>query len=157
MAQSAYDVGGTGETARFIMAQFTPEEFTDFWPELERALDRIPHTWRHWTKEYICDCIMTHRMQIWGVGPPTQAELILFTTIHVLPAMKILVIPLALGKFDDEVLPLLDATFTNYAQLNGCGEIEIRGRAGWWPKLKQLGFTHESAVWVRPVSNCKLN
>jgi hypothetical protein len=139
------------------MTQFTVDEFFEFWPKLEKILDRVPHTWRHWTKEYICTSVAIDRTQVWGIGPPPKAVLVLFTTICVHPAMKVLSIAWAAGTFEDEMLPLLDATLTGYARLNECQEIEIRGRMGWEPKLKAVGFERVASMWTRPVLSVKLN
>ena len=155
---TAYDVSEGGTHApRFAMTQFTVEEFFGFWPQLEEMLDSVPHTWRHWTKEYICQKVADNTMQVWGIGPPPRAVLIVFTTVNVFPTMKVLAVVWAAGSFTDDMLPLFEATFDNYARLNGCEEIEVRGRLGWEVKLRTVGFTRESAVWSRRVPNATLN
>jgi len=37
----------------------------------------------------------------------------------------------AAGAFEDENVAVLEATFANFGRLNGCDEVEIRGRMGW--------------------------
>lgn len=143
--------------AKVVLTLFTEEEMVRFWPDLERTLDCVPHTWRHWTKESIYDAIMERRMQVWGAGEPPRATLILFTSVGVFPSMRVFSVLWAAGRFDEEMLPLLDATLTNYAVLNRCDEIEIRGRMGWEPKLKSIGFTREASVWTRPVEHITVN
>lgn len=142
---------------RHALTLFTADEFVRFWPDLEQTLDCVPHTWRYWTKEAIYDAIMNGRIQVWGVGEPPKATLILFTSIGIFPAMKVFSVMWAAGRFEDEMLPLLDATLTNYAALNECNEIEIRGRVGWEPKLKSIGFRREASMWSRPVKRHTLN
>jgi hypothetical protein len=157
MSSTAFDIMPKSEAPKFALTLFTVDEFFGFWKELEKMLDMVPHTWRHWTKEYICHSIAHGTMQIWGVGKPPEATLIIFTSVSVFPTMKVLNITWAAGKFEDDMLPLLDATFDNYAAMNGCSEIEIRGRDGWMPKLKRLGFESEARVWTRPVRHGRLN
>lgn len=96
-------------------------------------------------------------MQVWGVGPPPKATLIIFTMINIHPTMKVLALPWAAGRFEVGMEPLIDATLTGYARLNGCEEIEIRGREGWEMKLKSCGFKREAIVWTRPVPSVSLN
>lgn len=139
------------------VAQFTVEEMTRFWPELERMLDAVPHTWRHWTKEWIAESIVEERIQVWGVGPPPKAVFVLFTQIMVLPAMKVLNITWAAGHMPPKTFEVLDETFTAYAKLTGCDEIEVRGRRGWHPHLRRLKFRRDADVWTRPVMNVRMN
>lgn len=145
-----------GEAQR-VLSLFTVDEVHRFWPQLEEMLDQVPHTWRHWTKEYIYGSILSNALQVWGIGPPPKATLVLFTSINVFPTMKTLTIVWAAGSFEDSMLVVLDAALTKYARLNDCDEIEIRGRLGWNPKLKSLGFTSEAQVWTRRVMSVKLN
>ena len=157
MTAVAHEVMKGGAMSEFIMTQFTPEEFQHFWPKLEVQLDLIPHTWRHWTKEYIFSCVMADTMQVWGVGRPPKATLIILTMINVFPAMRVLTISWAMGEFSDRMLPLLDAALTGYARLNRCDEIEVRGRVGWEPKLLSVGFVRSAMVWTRAVDRQKMN
>jgi hypothetical protein len=154
---TSYDASDAHAAPRYALTQFTVEEFFQFWEYLEAALDRVPHTWRHWTKEYICTSIANGTMQMWGVGRPPKATLIVMTMVNVYPTMRVLNIAWAVGAFEDDMLPLLDATFTDFARLNSCDEIEIRGRLGWESKLRGIGFTREAAVWTRSVPRVTLN
>jgi hypothetical protein len=142
---------------RFVMTQFTVEEFQQFWPRIEKMLDRVPHTWYKWTKEYIYEEIMTNRMQMWGMGPPPKAIFIFITQVGVWPTMKILTIVWAAGEFPKEMMPLLISTLMNFAQLNGCEQFEICGRPGWGPQLKAVGFKHVANVWTQNVASSSLN
>lgn len=154
---TSYDVSDVRAPPSFAMTQFTVDEFFAFWPQLEEMLDRVPHTWRHWTKDHICRTVAGDLMQVWGIGPPPRATLIIFTTVQILPAMKILTLPWAAGTLDKGMEPLVDATLTDYARLNGCEEIEIRGREGWEAKFKPYGFRREAVVWSRAVPRVNLN
>lgn len=157
MTPTAHEVMRDGSMAEFAMTQFTPEEFQRFWPKLEREMDNIPHTWRHWTKEYIYASVMGDTMQVWGIGRPPKATLIILTTINVFPAIRVLTITWAMGEFNARMLPLLDAALTGYARLNRCDEIEVRGRAGWDPALKSVGFERSAMVWTRAVDRRAMN
>jgi hypothetical protein len=95
------------------MTQFTVDEFFSFWPQLEKMLDTVPHTWRQWTKEYIVASVEAGRIQVWGIGHPPRATLVFFTIVNIYPAMKILGVEWGAGTFEDDMLPLLDATLTN--------------------------------------------
>jgi len=141
----------------YRVAQFTLEEVREFWPRLERMLDSVPHTWRHWTKEHIRGSIENNSLQVWGIGPPGKATLILFTTVNAFPALKVLTVVWAAGTFDDAMLPLLEMTLGSFARLNSCDEVEIRGRLGWESKLKTLGFRHETSMWTRRIDNVRMN
>jgi hypothetical protein len=156
MMQTSYDLSDS-HAPRFVMTMFTVDEFFGFWSQLEEMLDSVPHTWRHWTKDHICRTVAGDLMQVWGIGPPPHATLIIFTTVQILPAMKILTVPWAAGHLDEGMEPLVDATLMSYAQLNDCEEIEIRGRIGWEAKLKPLGFRRDAVVWTRSVSKSNLN
>jgi hypothetical protein len=152
-----YDISGASPVPRYVMAQFTVDEFFVFWPQLERLLDRVPDTWRHWTKGYICDSVSTGHIQTWGIGPPGKAILLMFTAVQAYPTMKVLSIMWAAGTFEDEMAPLLDTTLTSYARAHGCTECEIRGRMGWEHKMKAAGFKRTASVWTRPVLAMKMN
>ncbi len=139
------------------VAQFTTEEIAAFWPELERVLDAVPHTWRHWTKEWIKESVLEERIQVWGVGPPPKAVFVLFTQISSHPAMKVLNITWAAGHMPSGTFEVLDKTLTTYARLMGCDEVEIRGRRGWHPHLRRLRFRRDADVWTRPVMGRRMN
>jgi hypothetical protein len=157
MSQTAYDVGVDHMPPKFALTQFTVDEVQEFWPQLEEMLDAVPHTWRQWTKEYIWRAVEGGRIQAWGIGPPPRAILIFFTTVAVYPAMKILSVEWGAGSFHDEMLPLLDAGLTSYAQLNGCAEVEVKGRLGWEPKWKSIGMERQYSVWTRKVPHNNMN
>jgi hypothetical protein len=154
---TSYDVSGGQEVPKFALTQFSVEQFFGFWPQLSADLDKVPHTWKHWTKESICSEIAGGLTQIWGIGHPPQATLILFTAIKIHPALKVLSITWALGGLEDDMIPLLEATFMNFAQLNECDEVEVHGRPGWEAKLKPLGFRKDAVVLSRRVPKLNIN
>ena len=128
MNSTSYDMGeGMGTPPKFALTLFSVDEVNKFWPNIEEMLDRIPHTWRYWTKEQMYLLITNEMMQVWGIGPPPKATMIMMTSVNVYPSMKVLAVIWCAGTFDDEMIPLVDATFTNYARMNDCLEIEVRG------------------------------
>lgn len=141
----------------FALTQFTVDEFTAFWPKLEEMLDLVPHTWRHWTKEYICSSAASNVIQVWGIGPPPNAVLVFFTQVSIYPVGRVLTLVWGAGSFDEEMLPLLLATMVNFAKMNNCTEIEMRGRRGWGPSLRSIGMKEEYVVWSIPVPDMRMN
>ncbi len=139
------------------VAQFTTDEVRSFWPELERMLDAVPHTWKHWTKEWIVTSIEEGRIRVWGVGPPPKAVFVMFTEISSYPAMKVLNITWAAGHMPEGMFEVLAETLAKYAKLTGCDEVEVRGRRGWHPHLKRLKFRRDADVWTRPVMGRRMN
>lgn len=140
-----------GVGAKFALTLFTFQEFERFWPGIEEMLDSVPHTWKHWTKDYIRWAVEEDRMQVWGIGPPPKAVLIFFTQIGVYPADKVLHVVWGAGQFDAAMLPTLEAALVNYAQLCECSSIEVRGRPGWDPHFKSVGMKREFVTWSLPV------
>jgi hypothetical protein len=134
------------------MTQFTVEEFFKFWPQLEVMLDSVPHTWRRLTKDHICQTIANDMMQIWGIGRPPRATLILLTAVNIYPAMKVLNVLWAGGHLDDEMVALIDSTFEDYARLNGCAEVALPcARPGWDKFAKKFSYKREGIAFFRPV------
>lgn len=158
MMNTAFDIsGGQKVPPKFALTQFTVEEFQGFWPQLEELLDSVPHTWRYWTKDHIYQSIVNDMVQMWGIGPPPKATFVMMTSVNVYPAMRVLTAIWAAGEFDDGMIPLIDATMVNYAQLNGCSALEIRGRPGWDPKFRSVGFVREAMIWTRHLRDTRLN
>lgn len=153
----AYDVVGDGRTARYALANFTPEEFQRFWPGVEKMFDAVPHTWRYWTKEYIYHAALSGTIQVWGIGPPPDAVFIFFTQVVIHPAMQVLNVTWGAGHFDEEMIPLIHATLMNYAKMNACTEISVIGRPGWDPMLKAIGMKREHVTWTLPVPDMRLS
>lgn len=147
----------TKGSSRFAIAQFSYEEFLSFWPKMQRELHTIRPMWRHWSEEYILTATATGELNLWGCGSPPNAEFVFFTQVHVYPAIRVLTVPLAFGKFRPEMMPLMDATMENFARIQGCDEIEIRGRPGWMKEFAKIGFKETARVWTRPVSNLRNN
>lgn len=142
---------------RFAITQFSYEEFLSFWPKLQKELHTIRPMWRHWSEDYILTAMATGELNFWGCGSPPNAEFVFFTQVHVYPTLRVLTIPLAFGKFTPEITPLVDATMESFARIQGCDEIEIRGRPGWVSEFRKIGFKEVSRVWVRSVSDMRNN
>lgn len=154
--RTTYDLGD-GKKALYALTMFTWEEFERFWPGIEDMLDSVPHTWKHWTKDYIRDSVEKNFMQVWGIGPPPKAVLIFFTQVGVYPADRILHVTWGAGSFQRAMLPTLEAALVNYAQLCGCSSIEVRGRRGWDKHFKSVGMKQEYVTWSFPVPKARIN
>ena len=157
MGSTSYAMGKTPKDVKFALTKFTLEEFSVFWPGIEEMLDAVPHTWKYWTKDYIRSAVEMGSIDVWGIGPPPKAVLIFFTQIGLYPARRVLHVPWGAGNFDAAMLPLIEATLVQYAQMAECDTIEVRGRPGWDPHFKSIGMTRECVVWSYPVPNARLN
>jgi hypothetical protein len=157
MGSTSFDLGDGTRRARFALTKFTVEEFYSFWPGIEGMMDSVPHTWKHWTKDYIRSAVEADALQVWGIGPPPKAVLIFFTQVSIYPADRILVVPWGAGNFTASMLPVLEAALVNYAQLNECATIEVRGRPGWDPHFKSIGMKREFVTWSYPVPRARIN
>lgn len=144
-----------GEWPRYSIAMLEWEEFLRFWPGIEEMLDAVPHTWKHWTKEYILEGVAQNRIQVWGIGPPPKAIMCAFSTVNVYPAERVFVIDWCAGHFERGMIPLAEAVWMQYAKLNGCVAVEIRGRVGWDAVLRGTGFRREAMVWRRDVPDMR--
>ncbi len=142
---------------KFALAQFTQDEIESFWPGIETMLDAVPHTWRQWTKEWIRCAVEDGLIKVWGIGPPPNAVLIFFTQILTYPNGKILLVPWGAGSFDVEMSDLVYTTLFQYAKMNNCTSIEVRGRPGWEPFFRPFGFKREYVTWARPVPDMRMN
>jgi len=142
---------------KFAITLLSVEEFHIFWPGISGMLDTVPHTWKHWTKDWIVSEVEAGRIQVWGLGPPPKAVLIFFTHVIIYPAYKVLSISWGAGSFDPEMLFVGESALMHYARLHGCSEIEMRGRPGYDPHLKAIGAKLEAYVWSLPVPNVRVN
>lgn len=147
----------TDRGVKYALTMFSFDEFLAFWPHMERELDKIPHVWRHWTKEYMVAAVEANTLQVWGIGPPPNAVMVFCTQVATYPAMKVLIVPLAFGSFNPAMIPTIEAALVNYAQMNDCSEIVIQGRPGWAPHFKLVRMKHEASVWSYPVRQGRLN
>jgi hypothetical protein len=157
MGNTTYDMNTDGATAKFALSMFTFDEFQKFWPGIEEMLDCVPHTWKHWTKDYILSAVERETMQVWGIGPPPKAVLIFFTQVGIYPADRVLHVVWGAGHFDAAMLPTLEAALVQYAQTCECETIEVRGRPGWDPHFKSIGMKREYVTWSFPVPRARMN
>jgi hypothetical protein len=159
VSNTSYDVSGHGKSiaTRYAMSLFTVEEFYRFWPQIEKMLDAVPHTWRYWSKDDMYSAITASKIQVWGMGPPNTVTIVFMTSVNVFPALRVLTLLWAAGHFEDEMASLLDATLADYAKLNECTEIEVRGRPGWYKQLKRAGFRKDAEIWTRSVPDTRIN
>lgn len=130
----------------------------DYWPHIARELDRVPHIWQpYWTKEYLQSTVLAGGMQMWSVGTSSEVKVIVWTQIAHYPACRVLQVVLAIGNSIDEGLSALENTLHSFAQNCGCEYCEVIGRAGWWSRLKHMGFRRQNVVYVRKIENRSVN
>lgn len=153
----SYDLTHSPTEPSFALAQFTVEETMKFWPGIEEMLDRVPHTWKYWTKDWIREAIALGSLQVWGIGPPPKAVFVFFTQVAIYPNGKVLLVPWGAGSFDPEMMGLLHATLVNYAKVQDCTTIEIRGRPGWEKYFTGVGMKREHVTWTLPVPNMRVH
>ena len=128
------------------------ESYAKYWPQIEQALDRIPHIWAsHWTKESLFECGMSGRFQVWGFGSPGLINVIIYTQIVEYPASRILQAFLAFGNSIDQAMPVIEATFEKFASIAACDACEVVGRKGWAKKLP--GFKESRTIYRREASS----
>lgn len=128
-----------------------------YWDQIWSDLEKIPHIWsRHWTKESIETSVFAGQMQVWAVGPPGLFNCIVFTTVMVYPAGRILQGVFMFGNDLENSLPILFATFQKFAMFQKCKELEVCGREGWGPTLAEFGFKRYQSVFVAPVPNMQV-
>jgi hypothetical protein len=156
MKVQAHDLSQNIKTPKYSLAQLTVEEFYKFWPQISSMMDKIPHTWKQWTKEYVVAAVETGSLVVWCIGPPPDAVFVFFTQVSVYPVGRVLIVPWGAGTFAPDMLPLLDATLTQYAQLQDCVTIEIRGRDGWEKHFAPIGFKKECVTLSRSVPNMRM-
>lgn len=152
---TTYDMHSDLKSAKFALTQLTVEEFEKWWPGIEKMLDQVPHTWKHWTKDYIRASVEANTMQVWAVGPPPSATLIFFTQIGVYPADRVLHVTWGAGSFETGMIPVVEAALTNYAQQADCATVEIRGRPGWEPYFKSVGMKREYVTWSIDIAKAR--
>ena len=157
MSATSYDLNDTMDAPRFVMSLLTVDEFTRFWPQIESMLDTVPHTWDRWTKEFIYERVAEDKMQVWGIGPPPRMIFVFITTVCIFPAKRVLSVEWGAGSFEPGMLPLLKETLSNYGRMNGCSELEVKGRRGWGPMFKSIGMEHKHEMWSLPIEQISLN
>lgn len=139
------------------ITQLRGEALDKWWPQICEQLDTIPHTWeRWWTKEALYNAIQMGWSQCWASCVDKTAEIITITSIVEYPSTrKVLVTNLTFGSNIDAHINLLDATLENFARQEGCVGHEVRGREGWKPRLKKLGFKFQQIVMYKEVEERK--
>ncbi len=106
--------------------------------------------------ESIRNGVIAGHLQCWVVGTGSRIDAVLFTQIAIYPGAKMLQIIVAFGKMLD-YLDLADAVLTHYAMVWNCTEIEMTGRPGWGPKLRERGFKRNSIVMAKKLDQLRVN
>jgi hypothetical protein len=129
-----------------------------YWENILDMLDKVPHTWEEWTKESLYERIIDGNIQVWGLGTSKAHRAFMFTQIAMYPAKRVLEVIWFCGEGTlENVLDILDATGTRFAQIQNCSHIEIIGRPGWKPYAKSHGFRLMSVRYSRAVPRERIN
>lgn len=139
----------------YALTKFEGEDLLKFWPDVSRMMDKIPHTLGYLTKDEIEGALMAGNMGLWGMGPAPSAIFVFITAILFYPSKNVLTVGWGAGTFKKDMLPILDATLTNYARMFDCVAIEIHGRHGWTRALEKIGFKETRVVLARPVQDLR--
>jgi hypothetical protein len=142
---------GVDAMSEYFMGLVEGPDLERFWPGVDGMMQKIPHTLGHWTREEIRAGVYAGHFQLWGCGPRPDATFMLLTNIAYYPSKNILMIGWGAGSFKKEMLPVLDATLNNFADMMNCSEIEIHGRQGWVKALASIGFKQSKVVLSRQV------
>ena len=103
------------------------------------------------TLENIYEYLKEKSMQLWlVVSGHSTIHASIVTQIVEYANKKVMFIVLVGGVKFDEWSHVIE-TFTAFAQSHDCQTIEGYGRAGWEPKLKQLGFKKVHTVYSLPI------
>lgn len=157
MKTQSHDLSESLDAPKYSLAQLGVEEFYRFWPHISAMMDKIPHTWKYWTKEYVVAAVETNSLVVWCIGPPPDAIFVFFTQVAVYPVGRVLTVPWGAGTFREDMVPLLDGTLDQYAQMQDCFEMQVRGRDGWTKHFEPIGFKREATILSRPVAKVRIN
>jgi hypothetical protein len=137
-----------------IVGLLTNDEFEHYWPEIEKMLDALPHTWIDMTKDSIVSRVFNGSLQVWVMGE-RGIQMILFTQIAVFPRGSALQIIWCAGEGLDyeKAGPGVEAALEFFAKTQGCKRIDVIGRPGWEKVLASWGFRRTEIVLSRPVAD----
>lgn len=142
----------------YLVEKLEAEKFLIYWPQIEKELDTVPHIWSNrWTKEAIRDLTLEGRFQCWASGDENTVIGVVFSQIACYPAASVFQVLLAFGVGLPETVDAINATCEKFATFNGCSEMEVIGRDGWEPKLRNVGFKRTSMVWTRKLQPIRMN
>lgn len=149
----------TLERNGYRTALLTEEEFKEFWPAIEKTLDKIPETWEDLTKDDIYQGVCYGNLQMWAVGEPGVAEMVLMTQIARYSAGSVLEIIWGAGegKIFEKAGDSVDATMEYFAKTQHCKRIDVIGRGGWEKILMRRGFKRISVRISRNVIHNGMN
>lgn len=135
----------------YFMGMVEGPDLERFWPNVDDMMQKLPHTLGHLTRDEIRAAVYSGSMQLWGCGPKPDCTFIIITNVAFFPSKNVLMVGWGAGEFRKEMLPVLDATLNNYADMMQCAEIEVHGRSGWAKALKEIGFKQSKVVLSRQV------
>lgn len=142
----AVDVG-----AGIVLEMIEGPLLEQYWPHIWKQMQTVPHTWTHWTPDFIYSACRDGTFQVWGAGTPEKIKLIVFTQLVFYPIGKVMQTVWAGGNSLDECLPILVATLERFGSMNDCKFSEVVGRPGWGPKLKGYGYKERTVIFAKPL------
>lgn len=153
MVQTLTQRIGSDTTAHVF--RLSDEQYTFYWPSIEKELDKVPHIWQpFFTKEYLRDIPLHQELIVWEAGTEGAMLVIIMGQFIQTPRGNGLSFRLALGNGLDKVLPQLEAMFERLAQTMECDFVEVRGRRGWLRKLP--GFKEDCVVISKQLGNFRV-
>jgi len=136
----------------------TVEKFCNYWSQIEKQLDFVPHLWAlWWTKESIYSGVVSGGIQCWGVGDENVVRAVIFSRVSLFPANTIFQAFLAFGDGLVESIDEVEAVFERYCMMRGCTVAEISGRPGWENVLRRKGFGRTGTVMTKKLELRSLN
>ena len=140
------------EKSGFSAGLLSVEEFDHFWPDIEKMMDLVPHTWPDLTKESIVNQVLEGKMQVWGVGD-TAIKMVLFTQVATFPARRVLQIfwGAGQGRIFEKAGDSVESVMEYFARSQGCTRIDVIGREGWERILAPRGFKRTSIILSREI------
>lgn len=128
-----------------------------YWEGICKSLDRVPHTWEDFTKEFFYEAAKREHMQVWVIGDPA-IRLVLFSQVANYPARRKFEILWAYGSgIIREAAELVFATLSRFAATHNCAIMHVEGRLGWERALAPYGFKRRGAVLTYALVNERLH
>jgi hypothetical protein len=124
------------------------------WGDVKHMLNRAVNQSNGLYKvQDIYEAIMAGRLGLWVVLDGEVPVAALTTRISAYPEARVLAVDWIAGSRMKEWLPLVHATYEDYARSYGCSRIEGRGRKGWLRELSKHGWKMDHMSYSVEISN----
>ena len=137
----------------WFAGMLTDGEFEHYWPEIEKMMDLVPHTWEEFlTKDSLVERVLSKNIQVWVVGEDAvQSVMLTQVATYVTGPILQVIWGAGVGMMDQHSKEVIDATMDYFAHSQGCRMIDVIGRCGWEKVLKDWGFERKAVIMSRPV------